>query len=439
MNDEFDDELRRSLHSQADRIPRRPDLSASAISRARGIRRRRQVAGVVAATALVAIAVPIGLRVGDMVSNSNEPVAPATTGPTVPESVPPPTTATDTDQPPETAATDTGPTSPGDNEPEDETHVALDLQSLPDGEAPAVAVREGRTITADGFEVEVPGNDFIADFAVADDAVYVRVGNNELRMLRLGSDGSTQDFGVADSAPVASDDGLWVAWSGREDGEHLLMLVDESAETIPSPGDGITLPLPGRQSAYVVSVLPGTVYYVPANAFRPLLEWSSGDVEGTEVADVQGAAVSPDGGIVAHFTADPTNDEDFCGAVLDVSAGGELWEKCNLVAKSFSPDGSLVVATGEVTDGYAPRTFAILDTSTGDLVHRFDSGTGDPIAFHDWVFEDDTHLIVRAEQAGGSALLRCDVETGDCEAAAPWTEGTDADIAGGPFDLAGTL
>jgi hypothetical protein len=82
MNDPFDDELRRSLHDQADRIPRRPDFSAGAISRARGIRRRRQVAGVVAATALVAIAVPIGLRLGDMVSNGQDPITPPTTGPT---------------------------------------------------------------------------------------------------------------------------------------------------------------------------------------------------------------------------------------------------------------------------------------------------------------------------------------------------------------------
>lgn len=440
MNDSFDDELRRSLHKQADGLPRVPDLSKGAISRAHGIRRRRQVAGIAAAAALVAIAVPIGLRVGDVMSNGQDPIAPATTGPTLPTPTATPTATgpTDPTQSAPTTPDESDPTTPGDTGPStanDTVQVSLDLQAMPQGDAPAVPVLHGRTITGSGFEVEVPGSGFIGNFVAFDDGAYVQADDaGSTRLFRLAGDGAVDDLGEASSSGfAASPDGRWFAYSTNENGERRLVLVDEVND------ETSTLTLPGRQRAYVVSVVDGTVYYSSELALRPLYRWSAGQSKATQVADVQANAVSPDGGLVVHFTADPAQDEDSCGAVLDVASGSELWERCALIAKSFSPDGSLVVASGEVTDGYAPTSLAVLDAESGDVVRRFEPATDEPISFRNAVFEDETHLIVHAEQAGGTALVRCDVETGDCEAAEPWTDGADTDLRGGPFDLPGTL
>jgi len=435
MNDSFDDDLRRSLHKQADGLPRVPDLSKGAISRAHGIRRRRQVAGIAAAAALVAIAVPIGLRVGDVMSNGQDPIAPATTGPTLPT---PTATPTEPTQSAPTTPDESDPTTPGDtgpSTPNDPVQVSLDLQGLPEGAAPAVPVLQGRTITGPGFQVEVPGSGFIGKFVAFDDGAYVQADDaGTTRLFRLAGNGAVDDLGEASSSGfAASPDGRWFAYSSNENGKRQLVLVDEMNDKTS------TLTLPGRQQAYVVSVVDGTVYYSSDLALRPLYQWSAGESQATQVADVQANAVSPDGGLVVNFTPDPSNDDDSCGAVLDVGSGSELWERCNLIAKSFSPDGSLVVASGEITDGYAPTSLAVLDARSGDVVRRFESSTNEPISFRNAVFEDETHLIVHAEQSGGTALVRCDVQTGDCEAAAPWTDGADTDLRGGPFDLPGTL
>jgi hypothetical protein len=81
MVDSFDEDLKQSLAAQASRVPGGRDLGRSAITRAHVIRRRRRVVGSAAAAALVAVAVPLGLQVGDAVSRSDGEIAPATPDP----------------------------------------------------------------------------------------------------------------------------------------------------------------------------------------------------------------------------------------------------------------------------------------------------------------------------------------------------------------------
>jgi hypothetical protein len=406
MNGSFDGELRRSLHTQADRIPQVPDLSRSAIRRAHGIRRRRRIASGVAAAALVAVALPIGLKVGDAVSRGQDPVEPPT--------------------------------------PSGPTQVQLDLQTLSAGDQPVVPYLDGRTIVGDGFEIEIPGKAPIAGIAPVDDGVYVATGDGSTAwpLTRYSTDGDANRMGSVLNGPVASADGRWVAYLtgetdefGNPNGPATLVLVDDDT------GEQSSITLPGPVDAFQVTihaVADGTVYFTPTDRrtgrSMSLQSWTIGDSAPEPVpGNFDATAISPDGNLVASITK--VRDFSACSAVTDRSTGTELWSTCDYTVKGFTPDGAYVWAVPSNTEGYGPTAVAILDAETGDLVRHYDpmARIKHPITFADAVFEDDEHLLIRAEQDGGTALIRCEVLTGDCRTAEPLVEGTS--LTGNPYLL----
>ena len=438
MNDPFDDELRRSLHDQADRIPRRPDFSAGAISRARGIRRRRQVAGVVAATALVAIAVPIGLRLGDMVSNGQDPITPPTTGPTsVPtETLPSPATETVATQ---TAPTDTSPPSPSEDPPQPSgpVDVTLDLAELSEGAAPAIPYLDNGTVVGDGWSVDVPSG--VTAVAPVTDGVYVtgEWEDNGWPLTRYAADGGSDDLGVVQGIPVASADGRWVTYVtsetdefGNDVGPATLVLVDEES------GESTSVELPGAVASElsVHTVVDGTVYFTydrRNGEFAVLQTWTAGDASPERVpGSFHVSAVSADTRLVAHITS--IDDFGASTAVIDRVTGEPLWETSDFHIYGFSPDGRYAWAGPAYVDGAGPLSAAILDARDGDVIREYTSPSNRIfVTFMDAVFEDGDSVLVRAEQDGGTAVVRCEVMSGECEAAAPLAAGSATD-AGPP-------
>jgi hypothetical protein len=406
MNDSFDGELRRSLHTQADRIPQAPDLSRGAIRRARRIRRRRRIASGVAAAALVAVALPIGLKVGDVVSRGQDPVEPPT--------------------------------------PSGPTQVQLDLQALSAGDSPSIPYLDGRTIVGDGFEIEIPGKEQIAGIAPVDDGVYVATGDGSAAwpVTRYSTDGDAEQLGSVLNGPVASTDGRWVAYLtgeidkfGNAIGPATLVLIDDDT------GESSSVTLPGVDAYQVAihTVSDGTVYFTPTDRrtgrSMSLQSWSADDPVPEPVSgDFDATAISPDGNVVASITK--VTDSSACSAVTDRSAGTELWSTCEYTIKGFTPDGAYVWAVPSNTEGYGSTAIAILDAATGDLVRHYDQGAPilRQITFADAVFEDDEHLLIRAEQDDGTALVRCEVLTGECRTAEPLVEGTS--LTDNPYLLA---
>jgi hypothetical protein len=395
MTDLFDDELRHSLSTQADRVPRVPDLGRSAIRRAHGIRRRRRIASGVAVAALVAIAVPLGLKIGDVVSHGQDPIE-LPTGP---------------------------------------TRVELDLQTLAAGDQPIVPYLDRRTIVGDGFEIEVPGKTPITGIAPVDDGVYVATGDGGggWPVTRYSTDGEAEDLGSVLNGPVASTDGRWVAYLtgetdefGNSDGPATLVLVDDDT------GQQSSVTLPGPVDAYEVAihaVSDGTVFFTPSDRrtgrSMSLQSWSAGDTAPEPVAgNFDATAISPDGSVIASLTK--VTDFGSCSAVVDRTEGNALWRTCDYSVRGFTPDGAYVWAFPSDTEGYGPTAVAILDAATGDLVRHYEPAARfqHPITFVNAVFEDDQHLLIQAEQDGGTALVRCEVVTGNCRTAEPLIDGT---------------
>lgn len=396
MNDSFDDELRRSLNTRADAVPRIPDLSRGAIRQARDIRRRRRIAGGIAAAALVAVALPLGLKIGDVMSHGQDPIErPLPVGP---------------------------------------TRVELDLQTLSGGDEPALPYLAGRTVVGVGFEIDVPGTAPIAGIAPVDDGVYVATGDGVpgLSLARYSSTGDTEDLGLVQGTPVASTDGRWVTYLTSETDEHgnasgpatLVLVDDESGEQ-----STVSLPHADASQVHIHAVSDGTVYlsYDDRRTGRavPLQSWSVGDPAPEPVAgDFDATAVSPGGNMVAALTR--ATDSGACSAVADRTTDSPLWRTCDYLVQGFTPDGDYVWAVPSNTEGYGPSAIAILDAETGALVRHYHpaSPVGHPITFSDAVFEDDEHLLVRAEQDDSTTLMRCEVLTEECRAAEPLVEGT---------------
>jgi hypothetical protein len=397
MTDMFDDELRRSLHTQADRIPRIPDLSRGAIRQARDIRRHRRIARGVAAAALIAVALPVGLKVGDAISKTSREPEPVT--------------------------------------PDGPKQVQLDLQTLSAGDEPAVPYLDGRTIVGDGFEIDVPGKAPIAGIAPVDDGVYVATGDGGAGwpMTRYSTNGDVEGLGTVLNGPVASTDGRWVAYLtgetdefGNSEGPATLVLMDDDT------GEESSVTLPATADAYEVAihaVADGTVYlsYDDRRSGRavPMQTWSAGDPALVPVpGDFDTTAVSPDGNVVAELTK--VTDFGACSAVVDRATESVLWRTCDYMVNGFTPDGDYVWAVPSNSEGYGPSAIAILDAATGDLVRHYEPAARfqHPITFVDAVFEDDEHLLIQAEQDDGTALLRCEVLTEKCKTAEPLVQGT---------------
>ena len=241
-----------------------------------------------------------------------------------------------------------------------------------------------------------------------------------------------QHVGLVQGTPVASTDGRWVAYLtsetdkiGNSVGPATLVLVDDES------GEQSTVALPHADASqvHIHAVSDGTVYlgYDDRRTGRavPLQTWTAGDPGPEPVpGDFDATAVSPDGSVVAELAT--VTDAGACSAVVDRTTDSPLWRTCDYLVQGFTPDGDYVWAVPSTTEGYGPTAIAILDAETGALVRHYEptSPARHPITFSDAVFEDDEHLLVRAEQDDSTTLMRCEVLTEECRAAEPLVDGT---------------
>ncbi len=309
MTYDIDQELRQTLRHHAASTPPRPDLARAAIGHARRIQRRRATA-LVAAVALVAVAVPLGLRAGD---------------------------AADRGQPPVAERTDPTQTDPTQTVPAPErTQITLDLGDLPLGAPPAMPYLDGSTLIVDGRELDLGEPPTVFRAALGLDGVVYHGGFPQGRPSQLQrfspTEGELSPLGTVDSGPWASADGRYVLWVLRENETRAVVALDtQTGEEYGLPVEGNALSTP----VYPIGVADGTAYLSLSGRVET---WQLGEAGSSADGSLQDAFVFSPAGTLRSDDTPGKGETSRCSQVVDQVTGQELWGTCEHTVGGFTSD-----------------------------------------------------------------------------------------------------
>lgn len=377
-------ELTRQLHAQVDQWHSAPLTLDDVQGKARTIRRRRTaLTSGIAAAAVLAVIVPVGLAINDPASNRPSPAAPTPT-----EAVEP---------------------SPN---PDGTFPLTLDV---PEGDVPTtgyIAFDDQQLVTPDGT-IDLPG-DFVQIARYDGGWVGIRGGSYRPtghQVVVLDADLQEVSAVPSGSSLAISSDGSQVAWVEAQGNGS-----DWTVVNAPSDG-GEQLRVPTSADAVVEGFLAndtvaishfdeatGETFYGQAGP--------GGEFDAIPLDNYQRVGgVSEVTGLVAgqtEFRGDST-----CSEVrnTDTAQPPLVFETCDHQLAGFSPDGRWLIGYATYFDLGSP-TLAILDATTGDPVVEFASsrkqaGSATVLAA---AWEDDDTVVAVVNQGGEQAVLRLEAD-----------------------------
>jgi hypothetical protein len=375
-------ELTRQLHAQVDQWHNAPLTLDDVQGKARTIRRRRTaVTSGIAAAAVLAVIVPVGLTLGD---GTNRP-APA----------PSPTQGVE----------------PSPN-PDGTFPLTLDV---PEGDVPTtgfIAFDDQQLVTPDGA-FDLPG-DFFQIAPYDGGWVGIRGGDypptgHQLVVL----DAELQELtAVPASAGLAiSSDGSRVAWieaRGNGDDWTVVNAATDGGEQIRTPTSADTA-VEGFLAEDAVATshfdeATGETFYRQAGP--------DGELDAIPLDGYQRVGgVSEVTGLVAGQTE--FRGDSSCSEVrnTDTAQPRLVFKTCDHQMGAFSPDGRWLIGYATYFD-LGSQSLAILDAATGDPVVEF-VGSRKPAEaamVHSAVWEDDDTVVAVVEQGGRQAVLRLEAD-----------------------------
>jgi hypothetical protein len=379
------DELTRQLHAQVEQWHNAPLTLDDVQGKARTIRRRRAaLTSGIAAAAILALVVPVGLALDDPAGNRPSPAAPNTT-----EAVEP---------------------SPN---PDGTFPLTLDV---PEGEVPTtgyIAFDDQQLVTPDGT-IDLPG-DFVQIAPYDGGWVGIRggdYGTTGTQVVTLDADFRETSAVLGGSALAISADGSRVAWvEARGSGDDWTV--------VNAPTDGSDpIRTPTTRDTQVEGFLADDA--VATSRFEnPDDDYSYGQAtpEGEFDAIPLGGyqyvgGVSETSGLVAgqtKFLGDST-----CSEVrnTDTAQPRLVFGTCDhRLSGDFSPDGRWLIGYASYYDMGSP-TLAILDAATGDVLVEYVSSRkpAEAAMVHAATWEDDDTLLAVVEQGGQQGVLRLEAD-----------------------------
>lgn len=410
MSHQDDDLLGRALRDHADQVGGHPlDLDAVK-GRARGIRRRRRVATGLAGAAVLAVALPVGLVVGDRLTGA--PIDPAN---------PSPAPTRDADPTPAPTPS-TGPD-------------RLDTLDLPRGDDARIDYLRDGTLVSDEGEVDLGGGS-IYDAGRFAGGWYKVVGGGggAPSLVLLDADlAETDRFTISGDVALSVSRGVIAfatpagqvraAYDGPASPVDLGAVSGNGLDVVALTGSDDCVEA-GDCQAFVTVDQPG-----------PQTRQVDGQGEGTPVAAdgrpyLYVADATPDGGRLVGMVSIDELEPGSCSVLVDRTSG-DSWETCDVALDALSPDGSSVSAGDAFSSGIGNGELAVLDAATGEerwhVVRRREA---DPF-FTQSVWEDDEHLLAVTHQQGTWSLVRFGLD-GSAELAADPVEGDDLS---NPFGL----
>lgn len=430
--DDNNDELTRELRNRSEDVGGHPIDFDSVRRTARGIQRRRRIAGGVAAAAVLAVAVPAGMAASGSLNlgqgqepagqptttvsvttpdgETSEPTA--TTEPTPSKSQPTQTSSPPTS--PATKPTDSASPSPS-ADPNAGKTVDLTAAGAVRGADPAIAYIDEQTLVLpDGATIDL-GADY---FEIAPHrGGWVALGSDEtgrLRLFFLDADGTVQDSAATTGESLAINaDGDYVAYA-LTNGVVELAPTDDAGETwtfhLEAPGPITPVAVAPVSTKYAE---PTCAFFYNSEGREPQAELASchGIVE--TVAPIQNVTgLAPDGALAGIVSVSDTGS---CSQVID-DDWSMRWETCKFSLDRFSPNGRYVLARSAYLDGLGDSQVTILDAQTGDVVVSYQTARDSESFVADVAWEDDSHVLATGQEDGVWRILRLDLD-GNIEAA----------------------
>ncbi|MEV8376780.1 hypothetical protein AB0P21_28825 [Kribbella sp. NPDC056861] len=292
--------------------------------------------------------------------------------------------------------------------------VSVNLGKLGKGRDPQVPFLIGREVRGgSGWMRKIPGTDTIHQVARLGDDVLAVVQGFDFGLVKI--DGSGKSRSTADVSSLVGNDGSAVAYAAVPADGTGGVVYSETAGSVRK----LAVPAAARGLEVLRLGSNGSIYYhwkgAEAAPWR-LFEWQPGAAAAKQLTTVN----SPDqvslDGAVAISTSDSSPGETtrLCSTVTTLATGKQLWRTCDSVLSGFTPDHSVVIGVGDRAEVGTAARITAQDTATGTVIREW---TG---AFDSVVAEDDQHLLIVAENATGgtrSAIIRCEINTGSCEAA----------------------
>lgn len=438
--DDNNDELTRELRNHSEDVGGHPIDFDSVRRTARGIQRRRRIAGGVAAAAVLAVVVPAGMAASNSLDLGQQPAGqPTTTVPvTTPDSSATEPTATEEPtpskpQPTQTASgptqtssqptSSTTPTPPAD--PNAGKTVDLTAAGAVRGADPAITYIDEQTLLLpDGESIDLGANYFeIAPHRSG----WIALGSD--RLFFLDADGTVQDSAATTGESLAINaDGDYVAYA-LQNGVVKLAPTSDAGETYTFNLDALGPITPAAVGEVnTENAEPLCVVFYNAEGREPEAKLASchGIVE--TVAPIQNVTGFASDGALAGFVS--FSDTGSCSQVRNGdSTRAKRWQTCDFSLDRFSPDGRYVLARSAYFDGLGDSQVTILDAQTGDVVVSYQRPRNSPLFVEGIAWEDSSHALTTVYEDGAWHILRLDLD-GKIEAA---SSAVKADEVSSPF------
>lgn len=334
-----DQDITRALRQQADQIQGGPLTMADIKGKARSIQRRRTIATVAGAAAVVAVLAPVGILA---MNNGDNPTPPIATGPTT-----------------------TAPSTPSGPAPTYTVDLTPPAEGTTGGALGVPVWQQGDLIDAHGTSTTVgmPVRHFVQDANGQWAGMTVEEGR--WSWTSFDTSGAVLASERSDNDRVAvTPDGQSFAWISK-------YAPDEAAPkkwqlTLAGPHARTwDLGLQDSSGAFVVGILPDFSVVYAAGDEKVMIAHQDGELTRLPGA-ISARSVSTATGLIAAQTS-YNDDGTSCWAIMDAS-GDTKAETCDYTLDLFSADGSRVAGQDSGADGLA-----------GSL-HQLDASTLEPLA-----------------------------------------------------------
>ena len=385
------DPLRDALRSRAEELGDPNPLTLDDVKgRARGIRRRRAAVSGLAAAAVLAVAVPMGIAVTDRVGTS--PQDPPVAGPSVPP-------------------TDDGSASPdGSPAPKGPQRVPLTVEVDGTSYAPEIPyLYDGTLVRPDGTEVAVDG-DYRGFAPVGDGWVATRTDDEGNAFVDLlDPEGRVTGSEPSTGALAGSSDGTVAAFA-TPDGQLMTVTPGAAPTSLVEPEalpDGFLTPVAvlGSDSCDEDAAGGGCAVFFDSADAEDQAAWSA-TAKGI-VSPFPGllglGGISPDGSTTGTTSV---SMDGSCSALVGPDRGEIAWKTCDYTLGRFSPDGRYVIGHPAYQSGFGDASVAILDARTGNLLAEFQSSAEPQAAVYDVVWDTDSTLVATVFEEGTWSLMR---------------------------------